>query len=292
MLAAPAAPAIAYPSPAPLPPVSATTLASRYAATHSAVREALAVAGAGADEPRVSALESLLDRNLLALDGRGTGRVVEVVGDLAGADRVEVLVPGCNTTMDTFDQNRGPGGGARALAGQITTIAPESRVAVVAWLGYDTPQGISLTAATDGLARAGVDALRTTVDEIGSVTGGRPVSLLCHSYGSVVCAYAAPGLPVADLAIYGSPGVGARTAADLATPARVWAGRATGDAIRLVPAVRLAGLGFGADPVAPGFGARPFPAGDGGHGDYHLRGGDALPSLALIALGRMEESHG
>jgi len=197
-------------------------------------------------------------------------------------------VPGSHTTLDTFDQNRGPGGGARALDRQVRAVDPAARMAVVAWLGYRPPQGINPAALTDRLAGTGAAGLRTTVESVRAVNPDAAVSLLCHSYGSVVCGYAvAGGLPVADLVLYGSPGVGAGSAGELASAERVWAGRSAADPIRFVPFVRVAGIGFGTDPVAPEFGARGFAAGAGGHGDYHLPGSRALGSLALIALGRV-----
>jgi hypothetical protein len=265
--------------------VTATTLQARYAATGQAVREALATAVASGEQRRAATLRALLGRDLLEFDARGHGRAVEVVGDLAGADRIAVLVPGSHTTMDGFDGARGPGGGARALAGEVRVADPGVPVAVVAWLGYHPPQGLSHRSLTGGLARQGAAALRSTVAALRAANPGARISLLCHSYGSVVCGYAAPGLPVADLALYGSPGVGVSRASELGTPARVWVGRSAGDWIRFVPPVRVAGVGFGADPVSPEFGARPFPAGAGGHGDYHLPGGEALRSLARIVLG-------
>jgi hypothetical protein len=284
---APAEAGVSYPVPGRLPPLAADTVEDRYAATERSVRAALAVARAKGDRRRAATLAALAGRRLLEFDGRGHGRAVEVLGDLAGAERIAVLVPGSHTTLDTFDRNRGPGGGARALAGQIRALDPGARVAVVAWLGYRTPQGISPASLTDRLAGRGAEALRGTVAGIRAVNRHARISLLCHSYGSVVCGQAAPGLPVADLALYGSPGVGAGTARGLGTPARVWSGRTASDPIRFVPPVRLAGIGFGTDPVAPEFGARVFAAGPGGHGDYHLPGGQALRSLALIALGEI-----
>lgn len=286
----PAAAAVQYPAPGPLPPVTAASLQERYESTGGAVAEALAVARQAGDEQRVTSLDALAGRNLLEFDARGNGYAVEVVGELAGADRIAVVVPGSHTTLDNFSHNRGPGGAARALAEETSAVDPAARVATVGWLGYDTPQGVSYLAATDRLARTGASALRATVAALRSVNPEAPISLLCHSYGSVVCAYAAPDLPLADLAIYGSPGVVAESVDELATSARVWAGRAVNDWIRFVPSVRLAGLGFGRDPVAAEFGARTFAAGDGGHGDYHLPGSVALRSLALIALGAAAES--
>ena len=52
-----------------------------------------------------------------------------------------------------------------------------------------------------------------------------------------------------------------------------------------MPHVQLLGLGFGPDPTAPAFGARPFGCGGGGHSGYFRPGGVALRNLARIALG-------
>jgi hypothetical protein len=43
-------------------------------------------------------------RWFLIFDARGDGRVVEVLGDLAGADRIAVLVPGVGSTLADFDR--------------------------------------------------------------------------------------------------------------------------------------------------------------------------------------------
>ena len=136
---------------------------------------------------------------------------------------------------------------------------------------------------TSGDAGQGASALRPLVT--GLARHGDQVALLCHSYGSVVCGLAAPHLPVTDIAVFGSPGMDAPSVRQLRSGARVWAGRASGDWIRYVPHVQLLGLGFGPDPAAPAFGARPFGCGPGGHSGYLRPGGIALRNLAYIALG-------
>ena len=93
------------------------------------------------------------------------------------------------------------------------------------------------------------------------------------------------GLPVTDIAVFGSPGMDASSVASLDTKARVWAGRGSNDWIRFVPHVQVFGLGFGNDPMSPGFGARIFAAGTGGHSDYLDPGSVSLRNLAEIALG-------
>ncbi|MFC4585881.1 alpha/beta hydrolase family protein [Sphaerisporangium corydalis] len=217
-------------------------------------------------------------------------RMVKVFGDLATADHVAVIVPGSDVTAATFDGGRRkaystPGGAARAVAAEARAIDPAARTAVIAWLGYDSPRTPSLAVATDGAAAKGAEALRRAIADLRRRTSA-PVTLLCHSYGSVVCAKALPGLPVDDVAVVGSPGLGVAHASALRTSARLWAGRGAADWMRFVPSWRIGSLGFGADPVNPSFGARVFAAGAGGHSDYFQPGSVSLRNLTLIALGR------
>ena len=137
--------------------------------------------------------------------------------------------------------------------------------------------------ATSGDAEAGARALRPLV--VALARDGEQVALLCHSYGSVVCGVAAAGLPVTDIAVFGSPGMDASSVASLDTKARVWAGRGSDDWVRFVPHVQVFGLGFGNDPMSAGFGARIFAAGTGGHSDYLDPGSVSLRNLTEIALG-------
>ncbi|MGW5683192.1 alpha/beta hydrolase [Nonomuraea sp. NPDC003754] len=218
-------------------------------------------------------------------------RLVKVYGDLATADRVAVIVPGTDTTAATFENGtHRPGGAARALLAEARAIDPGTRLAVVAWLGYDSPRLWSLGAITRGAAESGAEELRAWMRGLPKV----PVSLLCHSYGSVVCARAAArpqAADLADLVLVGSPGMGGpRTAA--AVGPRVWAGRGARDWVADVPHLTVGPFGFGADPMDPAFGARIFATGPGGHSDYFDPGTASLRNLALIALGRGAEVGG
>jgi len=198
---------------------------------------------------------------------------------------VAILVPGSDTSLTTFD-SRGtasPGAAARALAAQARRLDPGARLAIIAWLGYADPSTLSPGVMTSGDAGQGASALRPLVDDL--ARHGDQVTLICHSYGSVVCGLAAPRLPVTDIAVIGSPGMDASSVKALHTAARVWAGRGTGDWIRDVPHVQFLGLGFGQDPMDPAFGARIFDCGGGGHSDYFRPGAVALRNLAYIALG-------
>jgi hypothetical protein len=228
-------------------------------------------------------------RHLLAFDGRGSGRAVEVFGDLAQAERIAVLVPGSDTTLDTYDRFR-----ATALALR-DRLPRSSRTAVVAWLGYAAPRTLSTTVLTTTRAGEGATELERFIGRLRALPPGRDprVSLLCHSYGTVVCARAAGRADADDLVLVGSPGTGADSVTDLGTRARVWAARGAEDWIAHVPHTRMSlfgrTVGFGVDPVSPEFGARVFAAGGGGHSDYFRPGSTSLDNLAHIVLGETAE---
>ncbi|WP_395106161.1 alpha/beta hydrolase [Actinomadura sp. SCN-SB] len=293
--AAPARPA-PYRAPEAVPALTAPALTSRYAAVERNIRTALEAAERADDGDRRAALAAFLSpgRRFLAFDARGHGRVVEVIGDLARADRVAVVVPGADGLLTNFDSWKWAGGGARALHRQARVSAPSARLAVVAWLGYDSPSTRSPAVLTDGRADDAGRELVRFLTGLRQVNGRARVALLCHSYGSVVCAKAAPGLdgrrlPVDEIALYGSPGVNARTVGALRTGARVWAARSAGDWTRFVPKVRVAGIGFAHDPAAPSFGALRFDAGRGPHSAYLRPGSVSLRNLTRIALGHHSE---
>ncbi|WUU03302.1 alpha/beta hydrolase family protein [Streptomyces pseudovenezuelae] len=293
-LSAAVRPEIPSPPPAALPKPTAATLGEIYAANRANASEAARRAAAHGDSHRAAADRELADptRHLLTFDGRGPGETAEVLGDLAHADHVAVLVPGSDTSLDTYGRFRAT---AAALRRQLTaTASPGTRTAVVAWLGYRTPATVSTTVLTTDRADEAAPRLRAFTGGLRGVVGrATTVSLVCHSYGTVVCARAAAHLDIDDLALLGSPGTGARTAAALRTPARIWAARGEDDWVGEVPHVR-AGLfgvtvGFGTDPVSPAFGARVFAAGKGGHSDYFSPGSVSLTNLARIVLGATAE---
>jgi hypothetical protein len=282
--------AVAFPSapvdrPQPFPALTAQALAARYVADSRMIAQAASAASRAGNQGLAHALDAMRGQRFIDFNPRGQGLAVEVIGNLAQARRVVILVPGSDTSLATFD-SRGtasPGGGAAALAAQVRKVDPGAHLAIIAWLGYATPVTFSPGVLTSGDAGQGADALRRFVDDL--ARDGRHVALICHSYGSVVCGLAARNLPVTDIVVIGSPGMDASSAAALQTTARVWAGRSTGDWIRYVPHVQFLGLGFGPDPTTPAFGARIFDAGSGGHSSYFRPGGIALRNLAYIALG-------
>lgn len=203
-------------------------------------------------------------------------RRVAVVGDLATARDVVVVVPGSDVDVDRFDRTVG------RMATHLYEQAHRDDLAVIAWLGYRTPQGLGVDAVTGGLARQGAVALAEFVRALD--TGAR-VHVFGHSYGSVVVALAAPELDVATIVFTGSPGVRAKSVADLRTSAEVWAIRTSGDWMRFVPHLRLFDLGHGTDPASPGFGATVLRFEGGAHDTYYEPGSEPLTALVRIASG-------
>ncbi|HEX2774525.1 MAG TPA: alpha/beta hydrolase [Micromonosporaceae bacterium] len=258
--------------------------------TEAYVRSAATMSAAG--EPYASWAAS--GRRFLAFDPRGDGTAVEAVGDLATAGRIVVLVPGVDSTLRDFDRGlggiarRAPAVQARSLCGALRVADPAARVAVVAWLGYDAPEGVGLEAARDVRARAGAAALAAFVAAVARQRPAATVVLVGHSYGAIVVGLAAPhvGPAVTDLVALGAPGMGVDRAADLGTSARVWSALAGTDWIRRVPPVRLGRLGHGVPPSANAFGARPLPAERvRGHDGYLDPGTDTLVAVAAVVLG-------
>ncbi|MFD6170417.1 alpha/beta hydrolase family protein [Streptomyces coeruleorubidus] len=235
------------------------------------------------------------DRRILAFDPDGSGRVAEVFGDLRKADRVSVVVPGVDTDLLTFQRTRrkysAPVGMAESLYAAERATSPSTRTAVIAWADYTAPSGLGIDSATAMRAKEGAVRLNALVR---ALPGGSPVSLFCHSYGSVVCGVAAHSLPgrVSDIAVAGSPGMRAEKAAQLQTTARVWAMRDADDWIQDVPYLEVGGLGHGADPVSSGFGARVLSAqGAKGHAGYFEPGTASLMNFAEIGVGAYRSVH-
>ncbi|MFI2238026.1 alpha/beta hydrolase [Streptomyces chrestomyceticus] len=289
--------------------VTAADLPGRYAENRRYLAEAAEAARRMGDGDRARALGELAapGRNFLDADAEGDGQAVEVLGDLAHARRIAVLVPGSDTTVDTFDhlgsRHGSVGGGIRALYDEMRRLTPGTRVAVVGWYGYRAPRTKSRYTVTGGRADEGAGLLRDQLQELRRIRPGAGVTLLCHSYGSVVCADAVRGTgrqvqsALSAVVVFGSPGLGVESASELGLRVPFWAGRGSGDWIANVPHVQLSlpsgSLGFAADPAAAGFGARKLPTGDSQHGDYLRPGSLSLRNIALISLGRgAQVSHG
>jgi hypothetical protein len=250
-------------------------------------------------------------QSLLAPGSDPRLRVI-VDGDLATARHVAVVIPGVDTYPEVFDSALA--GRARFAADGSGEVARESRepiewwkttpgwarslrlaagevarggrddLAVVAWLGYNTPAG--WTGATPNAMEEGAANL-VAFDRF--LTDARPdadVTWICHSYGSLVCASALVEVDPDALILVGSPGVSVRAAADLATTAPVWAGQGGEDLIGLTQLVGFFGGSFGVRPASSAFGALELPCDPAdGHSDYFRPGSPQVRAMAAIALG-------
>jgi pimeloyl-ACP methyl ester carboxylesterase len=230
-------------------------------------------------------------RQILAYDGSGDGRIVEVFGDLRSAHNIAVLVPGVGTDLDTYED---------VFSRDAQTLAERLHAtdsAVIAWLGYDAPDSVVM-AATESPAVDGAAALATFVASLPPAH----VTVVGHSYGSLVVGLAArdQGMVADELVFIGSPGVGADTAPDLHLPgsAAVWSGLTPFDPIHLARPGCLTkpdrclsepGVIFGTDPYSAAFNARTFDTGSApvwnAHSAYYAPGTKALDNIARIVTG-------
>lgn len=241
-------------------------------------------------------------RFLVTLDTRAAGRAAISIGDLDTAADVSVIVPGMFFTvtgqMADFTNT------ANDLASEQATLAPlaaggsgdGSGVAVVAWMGYRTPDLSNIMSLS--LADTGAQRLERTVDGLRQIRDGdQPrLNIVAHSYGSTMALMAlASGRMSADtLTVLGSPGSDVRSSAELAVASdEVFVGVAHSDPI--------AGSGYyGTDPGGASFGATVMDLAGGadvlaagdlfrrpvGHNDYLKPGTASLHDVALIGVGR------
>ena len=233
-------------------------------------------------------------RHLVSLDPSGSGTAAIVIGDLEDADYVSYLVPGMFYTVDT-QMVRWADAAQAVYDTEVEWADRDTTVATVAWIGYETPGMIDFT--TLDLAYGGRDAIAASVDGLRAIRGAdQPyLSVIAHSYGSTAAmmALADLGIEVDALAVIGSPGSDAPTAASLGVVGgNVYVGEADWDQVKDTSF-------FGVDPGSTAFGAHVFSVDGGedprtgldllgstGHDEYFVRGSESLRNLALISLGR------
>ena len=249
--------------------------------------------GVNRAKTRVEALRQLTQdlkrrgSELLEFDPKGDGRAVVASGDVETSASVAVIVPGMSTELDNV---------ARLISeSDALARAAGTGSVVVAWLGYDAP-GV-LQVMSDGKAKAGARQLSSFVRGVRATAALRQrVTVIGHSYGTLVAGLAAKQAPIADdLVLLASPGVEVASAAQLEVPAgHIWAARGATDPIQVVfwPAVlsHLVGfpepLVFGPDPASRAFGAAHFGVGGAyGHSGYFSDGSQSLDNLGRIVSG-------
>ncbi|GGM42617.1 hypothetical protein GCM10011608_29120 [Micromonospora sonchi] len=244
---------------------------------------------------------------LLSVDPMGDGKAAVALGNPDTAGHTAVLVPGVGTELDGIRGliNRASLLQDRAI-GQDPTGPP---VAVVAWLGYDTPSiGTDIvTAPFGGKSEAGARALDGFVDGLRAAHDGghSRLTVIGHSYGSTVLGEAAStgdGLAADDIIAVGSPGMRVDSANEFnVDPRHVWVGAAGDDTLvarpednaRWLTGVPLIGgwaaagaVGIhGPGPHLPEFGANVLDVDTSGHSGYWSPNSQILDSQAAVIIG-------
>ncbi len=267
---------------------------ARYAANRAAV-SALLDSGLVEDAGLRKWLQSLLEpgpdgtpRQIwsfsLPEDG-DEGRVIEVWGDLAGAEHVAILVPGMGSTAENFDDRVGTR--ARNLLRAATSLG-SGPVAVVGWFDYDAPDDLpSLEVVHDSRARVGALDLNRFLGLL-PPRPGRHLTLIGHSFGSVLVGAAMSGTLaplVDDVLVMGSPGTGVDSVKDFSAPGTEFY---TMEA-PLDPIPDLDWFGTNPNELESGF--RRVETGPArGHSSYLSEGSEGLDNAALIVTGRGDEA--
>lgn len=240
-------------------------------------------------------------RTLVSLDTSDDAKAAIVVGDLTTAKYVSVLVPGmymsvgeqieawAEVAQDLHDQETGF---LKRILGPRGGSSPPG-VAVVAWIGYQTPVLTNIGGLA--LAQQGADSLERTLEGITSLRAADPpyLSVLAHSYGSTAALLALERgtVEVDALALMGSPGSDAQSVSALSVRGgNVWVGEAPMDPI-------VDSAFFGSDPGSPSYGAKKMGvggavdplthrtlSGSSGHNEYFTAGTECMRNLAMIGI--------
>ncbi len=247
-------------------------------------------------DARIELLDGWLasERMFVAFEPGGDGRVVELFGDVETADHLAVVVPGIGSTLDNFDA---------WVSAPARRLHETSGVAVAAWLGYDAPlgPGLNVDAATRDNARDGAPSLRGFVDGLSVRNPGAGLTVVAHSYGTVVTGWAARDdvLAADRLILVGSPNVPVASVQGLRLNdhGTVYVGEAPGD-----PVVWLGDVSDGWFPVLghgwdPGdceeFGAWVFATDAtsvwSAHSSYLAEGSGTLETIADLVVGATDE---
>jgi hypothetical protein len=244
-------------------------------------------------------------RSLLSVDPTGAGKAAVVLGNLATADYVTYLIPGMFFTVggqvgDWTDD------AARVYDEEVSWLSligkdhpgeATKTVAVVAWMGYETPNLTNIGSLD--LADKGRDAIAHVVEGLQAQRAGDEpyITLIAHSYGSTAALMALTeyNFTVDALAVVGSPGSAAQSVKDLhVRNGNVFVGEAAWDP---VPNSAF----FGSDPGSPSYGAKRMDVGGGvdlitnqvlaasiGHNGYFDAGSESVRNMALIGIGQGE----
>jgi hypothetical protein len=245
--------------------------------------------------------KSVPARSLLSVDPSGQGKAAIVIGNLQTADYVTYMVPGMFFTVDgqiddwTDDASRlyDEQVSWLDLLNKNSPGQPKKTVAVVAWMGYQTPDLTNIGSLD--LAYQGRDALAHALEGMQADRAGNEpyTTIVAHSYGSTAALMALTeyNFKVDALVLVGSPGSAAQSVDDLhVRKHNVWVGSAAWD-----PVPNSAW--FGSDPASPSYGAKTMAVGGGidqitdeilapsfGHNEYFGAGTESMRNMALVGI--------
>ena len=216
------------------------------------------------------------------------GRAAVAVGDADSADNVAFLVPGFGSSV--LSAIGGLTGDARRVAEQAGRQSPQRTTAVVAWMGYRSPDWTEVSFA--GSAESGAVLLARDVTAVSAARlFPAHVTVVAHSYGSTTTGTALrqQGLGVDDVVLLGSPGPNVTTAGSLKVPAgHVYVGASSRDPVSYLDR-------FGTDPALDSFGAVRFEAEDvqrnpsrldaDDHSRYFAPGSESLANVVRVVTG-------
>ncbi len=221
-------------------------------------------------------------RQFLLAEPEGQGRMVEVLGDLAAADRVSVLVPGMNNNLDKVRSQL-----ARAQDLQTET-GPGS--ATVVWLGYDAPLTLEGAMSKESSIAAAPALARFTAGLGTEIRPDTDKTLIGNSYGGQVVGQAMlrEGVRFDRVILTGCPGVEphVRSAADFVPEGvPLYVARAPGDYISYAEP-------HGPDPASFADAIR-FETNDGkvavrGHLSYFAHDSESLRNIGRIIRGDLQ----
>lgn len=243
-------------------------------------------------------------RSLLSVDPTGQGKAAVVLGDLETADYVTYMIPGMfftvggqindwtNDAADLYDEQ------VRwiNLLGERDPSIASKTVAVVSWMGYETPNLTNIGSLD--LAYTGRDEIARVVQGLQAEREGNEprITIVAHSYGSTAALMALTeySFQIDGLALIGSPGSAAQSVNELhVRNNNVWVGEAAWDPI---PNTSF----FGSDPGSESYGANTMYVGGGtdpitgdaldasiGHNGYFGAPNlEATRNLALLGIGQ------
>ncbi len=230
---------------------------------------------------RINALEEIR-RKLTASDGNpekhqmfllgidpdaNNGRAIVSTGNPDKAQHTAIFVPGTGTVLTGVP---GQMDHVRRLQKAAEDEADGDSVAVVSWLGYETPNWLNGSVAETDRGDAGAPLLRDFTKGLRVAEGDNGVcshlTLMGHSYGTYVVGAAARdgGANADDIIALGSPGMGVDRASELnIDPKHVWVATAKDDFIQT-----FTGTVFGEGPQYGVFGAQHIEVDTSGHGGY------------------------